>query len=99
MSLGRDLKKKKSSKEFEISRSTVWKIVYKWRTFKTAASMERSGRPSNFTPRADREMLKVATKNPKMSLRDLQQALPCLYDQKTQVQLSWEVCEEETFAR
>ena len=26
---------KKISEEFEISRSTVWKIVYKWRTFRT----------------------------------------------------------------
>uniref|UniRef100_A0A3Q3J790 Tc1-like transposase DDE domain-containing protein n=1 Tax=Monopterus albus TaxID=43700 RepID=A0A3Q3J790_MONAL len=66
---------KKISKDFEISHSTVRKIVYKWRAFKTTANMPRSGRPSKFTPRADRKMLKEVSKNPKMSSRDLQQAL------------------------
>ena len=66
---------KKISKEYKISHSTVRKIVYKWRTFKTTANMPRSGRPSKFTPRADRKMLKEVSKNPKMSSRDLQQAL------------------------
>lgn len=65
----------KISKEYKISHSTVRKIVYKWRTFKTTANMPRSGRPSKFTPRADRKMLKEVSKNPKMSSRDLQQAL------------------------
>uniref|UniRef100_A0A9J8A173 Transposase Tc1-like domain-containing protein n=1 Tax=Cyprinus carpio carpio TaxID=630221 RepID=A0A9J8A173_CYPCA len=36
--------------------------------------MPRSGRPSKFTPRADRKMLKEITKNPKISSQDLQQA-------------------------
>lgn len=66
---------KKISKEFDISHSTIRKIVYKWRTFKTTATMPGSGRPSKFTPRADRKMLKEVIKNPKMSSRELQQAL------------------------
>uniref|UniRef100_A0A9J8B3Q1 Transposase n=1 Tax=Cyprinus carpio carpio TaxID=630221 RepID=A0A9J8B3Q1_CYPCA len=48
---------------------------YKWRTFKTTVNMPRSGRPSKFTPRADRKMLKEVTQNPKISSQDLQQAL------------------------
>lgn len=51
----------KISNEFEISHSTIWKIGYKWRKFKIAANMPRSGRPSRFTPRADRKMLKAVT--------------------------------------
>ena len=66
---------KKISKEFDISHSTIQKIVYKWKTFKTTATMPRSGRPSKFTPRADRKMLKEVIKCPKISSRDLQQAL------------------------
>lgn len=44
-------------------------------TFKTTANMARSGSPIKFTPRADSKMLKEASKNPKKSSRDLQQAL------------------------
>lgn len=66
---------KKISKEFEISHSTVRKIVYKWGTFKTTANMPRAGHPSKFTPRADHKLLKEVSKTPKMSSRDLQQAL------------------------
>ncbi len=58
---------KKVSKDFEISHSTVRKIVFKWRTFKTTADMPRSGHPSKFTPRADCKMLKEVSKIPKMS--------------------------------
>lgn len=43
---------------FKISHSTVRKIIYKWRTFKTTANMPKSGRPSKFSPGADRKMLK-----------------------------------------
>ncbi|KAI3367038.1 hypothetical protein L3Q82_009675 [Scortum barcoo] len=66
---------KEISKEFEISYFTVWKIVYKWRTFKTTANVPRSGRPSKFTQRADRKMLKEVIKSPKISSWDLQLAL------------------------
>ncbi|KAK3546906.1 hypothetical protein QTP86_003779 [Hemibagrus guttatus] len=58
---------KKISKEFVISHSTVQKIIYKWRTLKTSANMARSGRPSKFTPRADRKMLKDVSKTPKIT--------------------------------
>lgn len=53
MNVGRDLKK---SQIFKISHSTVWKIIYKWRTLKTTANMSKSGCPSKFSPRADRKM-------------------------------------------
>ncbi|KAI3354672.1 hypothetical protein L3Q82_019161 [Scortum barcoo] len=66
---------KKISKEFDISHSTIQKTVYKWRTFNTTATMPRSARPSKFIPRADRKMLKEVIKSPKISSRDLQQAL------------------------
>lgn len=41
----------------EISHSTLCKIIYKWRTFKTTANMARSGHPGNFIPRADHKRL------------------------------------------
>ncbi|KAK3571667.1 hypothetical protein QTP86_015976, partial [Hemibagrus guttatus] len=34
---------KKISKEFVINHSTVQKIIYKWRTFKTTANIARLG--------------------------------------------------------
>lgn len=37
--------------------------------------MARSGRPSKFSPRADRKMLKEVSNNPRMSSRDLQVSL------------------------
>ncbi|KAK3534511.1 hypothetical protein QTP86_016580 [Hemibagrus guttatus] len=70
---------KKISKEFVISHSIVQKIIYNWRTFKTTENMTRSGRPSKFTPRADRKMFKDVSKNPKISSWDLQQAFATLY--------------------
>lgn len=66
---------KKISKLFEIGHSTVRKIIYKWRTFKTTTNMARSGRPSKFSLRADRKMLKEVSNNPRMSSRDLQVSL------------------------
>lgn len=66
---------KKISKQFEINHSTVRKIIYKWRRFQTTANLFRPGRPSKFSPRADRKMLKEVSKNPRMSSRDLQVAL------------------------
>ena len=65
---------KKISKEFEISHSTVRKMIYKWRTFKITCPSLATGL-RKFTPRADHKMLKEVSKNPKMSSRDLQQAL------------------------
>ncbi|KAJ8017329.1 hypothetical protein DPEC_G00016740 [Dallia pectoralis] len=63
---------RKISKQFEISHSTVRKIVYKWRTFKTTANMPRSGRPRKFSQRADLKMLKEVSYNSNMSSQDLQ---------------------------
>lgn len=39
---------KKFSKESEISHSIGWKMVHKWRTFKTAANMHTFDSPSKF---------------------------------------------------
>lgn len=58
-----------------MSHSTLRKIIYRGKAFRTTANMPRSGHPSKFTPRADRKMLKEFSKNPKMSSKDLQQAL------------------------
>ena len=62
---------KKISKLFEIHHSTVRKIIYKWRRFQTAANLFKTGRPSKFSPRADRLMQKGVSKNPKISSQDL----------------------------
>lgn len=61
---------KKISKEFLISHYTVWKIIYKWRTFKTTRNMAKSDYSSQFSPRADRKMLKEVSENSEKSSWD-----------------------------
>jgi len=39
------------SKLFGVHLSTERKIIYKWKTFRTAVNLPRSGRPSKFAPR------------------------------------------------
>ena len=63
------------SKSLDVHKSTVRKIVYKWRQFSTVASLPRSGRPVKMTPRAQRRILNEVKKNPRVSAKDLQKSL------------------------
>ncbi|XP_053577468.1 uncharacterized protein LOC128666737 isoform X3 [Bombina bombina] len=66
------------SKQFKVHHSTVRKIIYKWKTFKTVANLPRSGRPSKFTPRSDRAMLREIAKKPRVTSQTLQASVSML---------------------
>lgn len=57
------------SKQFEIHHPPVWKIIHKWKAFKTAAYLARSGHFSKFTLNSDHEMLRETTKKGKEKKR------------------------------
>lgn len=57
---------------FFLSHSTVRRIVYKRRAFKTAVNLPRNGCPSRRSPRSDRLMLRDIKKSPVASACDLQ---------------------------
>ena len=53
----------------------VRQIVYKWRKFRTVATLPRSGRPAKMTARSQSRMLNVVKKNPRVSAKDFQKSL------------------------
>jgi len=55
------------SKLFGVHHSTVRNIIHKWKTFKTAVNLLRSGRPSKFTPRSDPQELHLRLYRPKLA--------------------------------
>ena len=60
------------SKPFNLHRTTLRKIIHKWKTFKIFASLPRSGRPSKFTPRSDHAMIREITKTLRVASQTLQ---------------------------
>nr|XP_028576306.1 zinc finger protein 577-like isoform X2 [Podarcis muralis] len=66
------------SKQFKVHHSTIRKIIQKWKTFQTVANLPRSGRPSKFTPRSDRAMLREIAKNPRVTSQALQASVSML---------------------
>lgn len=65
------------SKQF-VHHSVAIKIIHKWKTFRTAANLLRSGRPSKFTPRSDRAVLTETAKNPKATPQTIQASVSML---------------------
>ena len=55
------------SKQFNVHHSTMRKIIHKWKTFKTVASLPRSGGPSKFNPKSDHVMLRESANNPRLT--------------------------------
>jgi len=56
----------------------VRKIIHKWKTFKTDTSLLMSGRPSKFTPRSDRVMLREIADSPRTTPQTLQASINML---------------------
>ena len=66
---------KKISKLYRIHLSTVRQIVYKWRLFKTTATLHHSGQPPKITPRNRRKLVLEVTKSPCVLSNKLQESL------------------------
>uniref|UniRef100_A0A3B4H0G6 Uncharacterized protein n=1 Tax=Pundamilia nyererei TaxID=303518 RepID=A0A3B4H0G6_9CICH len=60
------------SKQFEIHHFTPGKIIHKWKTFKIAANLLRSGHPFKFTLRSDCEIFRGIARNPRAMSWSLQ---------------------------
>ena len=50
-------------------------IIYKWREFKTVATLPRGGRLTKMTAKAQRRLVSEVRRNPRVSAKDLQQSL------------------------
>lgn len=66
---------KSISKSLDVHVSTVRQIIYKWREFKTVATLPRRGRPAKMTARAQRRMVSEVRRNPRASAKALQTSL------------------------
>ena len=66
---------KSISKSLDVHVSTVRQIIYKWREFKTVATLPRGGRPTKMTAKAQRRLVSEVRRNPRVSAKDLQQSL------------------------
>ena len=51
---------------------TVRQVVYIWRNFQTTACLPRSGRPRKISDKTARKLISEASKNPKVTSRELQ---------------------------
>uniref|UniRef100_A0A3B3VXN1 Sleeping Beauty transposase HTH domain-containing protein n=1 Tax=Poecilia latipinna TaxID=48699 RepID=A0A3B3VXN1_9TELE len=58
---------KRISKELSVHRSTIRKIIYKWRKFRTVSTLPRSGRPRKNAPEGRCAAQKEVEKEPPLS--------------------------------
>ncbi|KAK3542023.1 hypothetical protein QTP86_010605 [Hemibagrus guttatus] len=63
------------SKALGLPRTTVRAIIYKWRKHGTVENLPRSGQPTKFTPRAQRQLIQEVTKDPTTTSKELQASL------------------------
>ena len=54
--------------------STINSIIKKWKEYGTTTNLPREGRPPKHTDQARRALIRVATKRPKISLKELQRS-------------------------
>ena len=66
------------SKQFGVHHSTVSEIAYKWKTFKTGASLSGSGSSDKFTSRSDCAMLRKTFKKSRAKAQTLQVSVSLL---------------------
>ncbi|KAI3355869.1 hypothetical protein L3Q82_004421 [Scortum barcoo] len=52
--------------------STVASIIHKWKKFRTTRTLPRAGRPSKLSDRGKRALVREVTKNPMVTLSELQ---------------------------
>uniref|UniRef100_A0A3B3DJG5 Transposase n=1 Tax=Oryzias melastigma TaxID=30732 RepID=A0A3B3DJG5_ORYME len=63
------------SKALGLQRTTVRAIIHKWRKHGTVVNLPRSGRPPKITPRAQRQLIREVTKDPRATSKELQASL------------------------
>ncbi|KAL0164294.1 hypothetical protein M9458_003174, partial [Cirrhinus mrigala] len=63
------------SKALGLQRTTVRAIIHKWQKHGTVVNLPRSGRPTKITPRAQRQLIREATKDPRTTSKELQASL------------------------
>ncbi|KAG2465365.1 TCB1 transposase, partial [Polypterus senegalus] len=65
---------RKSSAALKVPVSTVASIIQKWKKFKTTRTLPRAGRPSKLSDRGRRALVREVTKNPMVTLSELQRS-------------------------
>uniref|UniRef100_A0A8C6PBJ9 Transposase n=1 Tax=Nothobranchius furzeri TaxID=105023 RepID=A0A8C6PBJ9_NOTFU len=63
------------SKALGLQRTTVRAIIHKWQQHGTVVNLPRSGRPTKITPRAQRQLIREVTKDPRTTSKELQASL------------------------
>ena len=63
---------KKISETLNIPRSTVKSIIQKWKEYVTTTNLPGEGHPPKLMDQARRELIREATKRPKITLKELQ---------------------------
>ncbi|KAI3351324.1 hypothetical protein L3Q82_005868 [Scortum barcoo] len=62
----------KLSAALKVPMSTVASIIHKWKKFRTTRTLPRAGRPSKLSDRGKRALVREVTKNPMVTLSELQ---------------------------
>uniref|UniRef100_A0A8C4RNL8 Transposase n=1 Tax=Erpetoichthys calabaricus TaxID=27687 RepID=A0A8C4RNL8_ERPCA len=65
---------RKMSAALKVPMSTVASIIRKWKKFETTRTLPRTGRPSKLSHRGRRALVRDVTKNPMVSLSELQRS-------------------------
>uniref|UniRef100_A0A8C6KDX3 Transposase Tc1-like domain-containing protein n=1 Tax=Nothobranchius furzeri TaxID=105023 RepID=A0A8C6KDX3_NOTFU len=63
------------SKALGLQRTTVRAIIHKWQQHGTVVNLPRSARPTKITPRAQRQLIREVTKDPRTTSKELQASL------------------------
>ena len=65
---------RKISAALKVPMSTVASIILKWKKFRTTRTLPRAGRPSKLSDRGRRALVREVTKNPMVTLSELQRS-------------------------
>ncbi|KAG2455820.1 TCB1 transposase, partial [Polypterus senegalus] len=65
---------RKNSAALKVPVSTVTSIIRKWKKFETTRTLPRAGRPSKLSDRGRRALFREVTKNPMVTLSELQRS-------------------------
>ena len=60
------------STALKVSKNTVASIIIKWKKFRTPKTLPRAGRPAKLSNRERRALVREVTKNPMVTLTELQ---------------------------
>ena len=66
---------KKISRQFGVHVATIQKIIKKWKSLKSVANRKRGGRPSKFSNRMKRKLIKQVMDNPRLTSKELQKSM------------------------